>query len=123
MIEHLIDSVRVTADDGTVGTFTTAEFAANPSACVAATGNGISEPVPTFVTRGQFKILFNQVGHLANIKSILAKPSTPLEAVAAFEDEPYIYRDSPGLDALRILAEFTDTQMDDFFRTASKIKV
>jgi len=122
MIEYLPgDLVRLTGATSTQ-TFTLAEFQANQAACISAVG-GLVEPVPYFVTRGQFKIRLEEVGQLENIKTILANPATPVTVTAAFDDEAYIFRDSPGLEALRVLAGFTATQLDNFFRTAAKIKV
>lgn len=116
-------SVTVIADNGVQATFTAAQWTGNEAARIASTGNGITAPVPEWISRAQFKLALKAVNQLDAVKAILANPSTSDEIKFAFDDEPIIRRDSPGLEGLRVLMNVTNNQLDNFFRNASKIIV
>lgn len=109
--------VIVTADDGTVQEWPLAEFEADPAACVAATGNGISPPVPEEVDSVAAKTVLWELGLLDAADALVASQPRPVQL---FWNRHTFRRDDPTLNALAKTAMgLTDAQLDDIFRAAA----
>lgn len=81
--------VRVTADDGTQVEWPLDQFEADPAACVAATGNGITPPVPEPTAEEKLAVAEKELAGLREAliaKGIISKAEIDAQKAVAAED-------------------------------------
>lgn len=115
--------VIVTADDGTVRAWPLAEFDADPSACVAATGNGIRAPVPDKISAAQAMTALAGAGLLDAAQALIDAPETPVAVKIFWNREHEFNRESPALNQMAGLLGLDSDALDDLFRAAAQIAV
>lgn len=115
--------VTVTADNGVSREWPLATFEADPAACVAQTGNGISGPVPASITASQARVALHRAGLLTSVTALVDNPATDQEIKIFWEYEVNLDRASPALNAMAAALGLTSAQVDDLFRTGSQIAV
>lgn len=123
LIDRQQGIVTVTADDGTSREWPIADFEANPAACVAQTGNGITEPVPASITASQARVALHRAGLLTSVTALVDNPATDTEIKIFWEYEVTLDRASPALNAMAAALGLTSAQVDDLFRVASQVAV
>ena len=78
--------------------------------------------VPQSVARFQAKVALLQAGHLDNVEAYMALPETSRVTKMAWQEAQEFQRQSPTVLALAQLLGMTDTQLDDLFIFAAKVK-
>ena len=78
-------------------------------------------PVPKSVTRFQLKIALRRDGKIDDVQTVLDNPATDPEIVDAWADMSIFGRNSPAVTVVGTALGFTDTQIDNLFRTAGLI--
>ena len=143
--------VEVYADDGTMRSITRAQFAADEAGEIAATGNGIAEPVPAVISRSQALMalrltpspispapatLYDDIsGYIQSLDLTLPNPAEPdyaanlvayqqnIMVYTAWNEEHNFERTSPAINGIGATLGLTSAQLDDLFRQADALNV
>jgi hypothetical protein len=78
--------------------------------------------VPESVSRFQARVALYQAGYLQTIDTYMALADTPVLSKLAWQDAQEFRRKSPTVLALAQMLGLTETQLDDLFIFASKVK-
>lgn len=77
--------------------------------------------VPFVVSAFQARAALSRAGLLGYVNTLMDDPSTPEEAVLAWEYATEFRRDSPTVEAFSSLLGLSEEEVDSLFRTASTI--
>lgn len=122
-------AITITADDGTVRTWTLAEWEEDSARCIAATGNGFLRAVPDTIDAASARMLLRRIPHpvhgdmRAAVETMMTSPDADPDLADMWKYRPVLARNHPALNAMAAALGLSGEQVDDLFRAGAVIAV